>query len=33
MSIDNNPKEEELCLVDACTTNSVLRDLKYFSDS
>ena len=30
MSVDNNPKEEELCLVDSCTTNSILRQIKYF---
>lgn len=30
MSVDNNPKEEELCLVDSCTTNSILREIKYF---
>ena len=30
MSIDCNPKEEELCLVDSCTTNSILREIKYF---
>jgi hypothetical protein len=22
--------EEELCLVDSCTTNTILRELKYF---
>jgi hypothetical protein len=22
--------EEEICLVDSCTTNSILRDTKYF---
>jgi len=27
MSVDNNPKEEELCLVDSCTTNSILREI------
>ena len=26
----NNPMEEELCLVDSATTNSILRELKYF---
>jgi hypothetical protein len=26
MFIESNPKEEELCLVDSCTTNSILRD-------
>jgi len=30
MSVDLNPKEEELCLVDSCTTNSILREIKYF---
>jgi peptide/histidine transporter 3/4 len=30
MSITNNPSEEELCLVDSCTTNSILREIKYF---
>ena len=30
MSVDNNPKEEELCLVDSCTTNSILKETKYF---
>ena len=30
MSIDCNPKEEELCIVDSCTTNSILREIKYF---
>ena len=30
MSIDLNPKKEELCLVDSCTTNSILREMKYF---
>jgi hypothetical protein len=30
MSVDLNPKEEELCLVDPCTTNSILREMKYF---
>ena len=30
MSIDLNSKEEELCLVDSCTTNSILREMKYF---
>ena len=30
MSLDCNPKEEELCLVDSCTTNSILREIKYF---
>ena len=30
MSVGNNPKEEELCLVDSCTTNSILREIKYF---
>jgi hypothetical protein len=22
--------EEEMCLVDSCTTNSILREIKYF---
>jgi peptide/histidine transporter 3/4 len=26
----DNPMEEELCLVDSATTNSILRELKYF---
>jgi hypothetical protein len=30
MSVDLNSKEEELCLVDSCTTNSILREMKYF---
>ena len=30
MFVDLNPKEEELCLVDSCTTNSILREMKYF---
>jgi len=30
MSVDLNPKEEELCLVDSCTTNSILTEMKYF---
>ena len=30
VSVDLNPKEEELCLVDSCTTNSILREMKYF---
>jgi peptide/histidine transporter 3/4 len=30
MSVDLNPKEEELCLVDSCTTNSILSEMKYF---
>ena len=30
MSVDNNPKEEEICLVDSCTTNYILREIKYF---
>ena len=30
MSVDLNPKEEELCLVDSCTTKSILREMKYF---
>jgi hypothetical protein len=30
MSVATNSKEEELCLVDSCTTNSILREIKYF---
>jgi hypothetical protein len=30
MSITSNPSEEELCLVDSCTTNSIHREIKYF---
>ena len=30
MSVDLNSKEEELCPVDSCTTNSILREMKYF---
>jgi hypothetical protein len=30
MYVDLNPKEKELCLVDSCTTNSILREVKYF---
>jgi hypothetical protein len=25
-----SPMEEEMCLVDSCTTNSILRETKYF---
>jgi hypothetical protein len=25
-----NPKDEEICLVDSCTTNTILREIKYF---
>jgi hypothetical protein len=25
-----NPIEEEMCLMDSCTTNSILRKIKYF---
>jgi hypothetical protein len=25
-----NPMEEEMCLVDSCTTNNILRETKYF---
>jgi hypothetical protein len=25
-----NPMEEEMCLVDSCTTNSTIRETKYF---
>jgi hypothetical protein len=30
MSHDVNPMEKELCLVDSCITNSILRENKYF---
>jgi hypothetical protein len=30
MSRDVNPMEKELCLVDSCITNSILRENKYF---
>jgi hypothetical protein len=30
MHNDDNSMEEELCLVDSCTTNSILREIKYF---
>ena len=30
MHNDDNSTEEELCLVDSCTTNSILREIKYF---
>ena len=30
MYVDNNPKEKELCLVDSCTTKSILIEIKYF---
>jgi len=30
MSNDTNPSEEELCLVDSCTTNTILTEIKYF---
>ncbi|KAJ1284098.1 hypothetical protein BS78_03G178100 [Paspalum vaginatum] len=30
MPNDTNPSEEELCLVDSCTTNTVLIEIKYF---
>jgi hypothetical protein len=30
MSHDVDPMEEELCLVDSCTSNSILREIKYF---
>jgi hypothetical protein len=30
MSVDLNPKEEELFLVDSYTTNSIIREMKYF---
>jgi hypothetical protein len=25
-----NPMDEEMCLVDSCTTNTILRKIKYF---
>ena len=30
MHNDDNSTEEELCLVDSCTTNYILREIKYF---
>ena len=30
MSTEDNPTEEELCLVDSCTTNTILTEIKYF---
>jgi hypothetical protein len=30
MSVDLNPKEEELCLVDSYTTSFIIREMKYF---
>ena len=30
MSVDLNPMKKELCLMDLCTTNSILREMKYF---
>jgi hypothetical protein len=30
MSCDVNPMEEELCIVDSGTTNTILREMKYF---
>jgi hypothetical protein len=30
MSIGNSSLEEELCLVDSYTTNSILTEIKYF---
>jgi hypothetical protein len=30
MSTEDNPLEEELCLVDSCTTNTILTEIKYF---
>jgi hypothetical protein len=30
MNNDDNSTEEELCLVDSYTTNSMLREIKYF---
>jgi hypothetical protein len=29
-SHEESPMEEEMCLVDSCTTNSILRKTKYF---
>jgi hypothetical protein len=28
MQVD--PMEEEMCLMDSCTTNTILREMKYF---
>jgi hypothetical protein len=30
MDITGSPMEEEICLGDSCTTNSILQDTKYF---
>jgi hypothetical protein len=30
MSCAVNPMEEELCIVDSGTTNTILREMKYF---
>jgi hypothetical protein len=30
MSTEDNPTKEELCLVDGCTTNTILTEIKYF---
>jgi hypothetical protein len=30
MHNDENSTEKELCVVDSCTTNSILREIKYF---
>jgi hypothetical protein len=30
MSCDVNPTEEELCIVDSGTANTILREIKYF---
>jgi hypothetical protein len=30
MSTEDNPTEEELCLVDSCTTNTILTEIRYF---
>jgi hypothetical protein len=31
-SFEVNPMEEEMCLVDSCTTNSILWEIKYFQN-
>jgi hypothetical protein len=25
-----NPMKDEMCIVDSCTTNTILREIKYF---
>ena len=30
IDLEFNPMEEEMCLMDSCTTNSILRETKYF---